>query len=324
MKRTTSIAIAIALSLTLATSCAISERPLTATELLDLGEKYLLELDYEQALVYFEMAIEIDPMNPRGYTGAAEAHIALGDTDSAVAVLQQGSQVLPGNAQISAAQTDLDSLLASPPSEPISSPPPDSPASQSASPETHPNSTESISSPSPSSSSSQSQSASMYSWEELMDFLDLPLIQTSIYDMPGIAPNVIAMYEDGPVPKDDLDGWREQLRRFGLRSSSFTYSQQGDVTGFLISDFIDLDRRHLRVSNNGMIERAFLTNESLEDLWGFSYRLTTKDDVMAILPEKNYQENANGFSYIYYGHGRLTFILDSDNCIVQCFAFWNF
>ena len=73
-----------------------SESPaLTATELLDLGEKYLLELNYEQALVQFLKVIEIEPMNPRGYTGVAEAYVGLGEIEKAVEVLEQGLEVLP-------------------------------------------------------------------------------------------------------------------------------------------------------------------------------------------------------------------------------------
>ncbi|MDR0220969.1 MAG: tetratricopeptide repeat protein, partial [Lachnospiraceae bacterium] len=76
------------------------EPPLTVAELLDLGEKALLDLDYEQALVYFNKVIEIEPMTPRAYTGAAEAYVALGDTDSAMAVLRRGLELLPDNAEI--------------------------------------------------------------------------------------------------------------------------------------------------------------------------------------------------------------------------------
>ena len=65
----------------------IAESPQT---LLDLGEQYLLELDYEQALVQFLRVIEIEPMNARAYIGAAESYIGLGDTDNAIAILEQG------------------------------------------------------------------------------------------------------------------------------------------------------------------------------------------------------------------------------------------
>lgn len=73
---------------------------LSAVELLDLGEKYLLEMDYEQAIICFTRLIEIEPMNPRGYTGAAKAYISLGETEKAVAVLQDGLRSIPENADI--------------------------------------------------------------------------------------------------------------------------------------------------------------------------------------------------------------------------------
>ena len=99
------------LSLTISTACdgvpEQPQQPLTAAELLDLGEKYLLELNYEQALVQFLAVIEIEPMNPRGYTGAAEAYLGLGREDDAITILNRGLQVLPNNIEISAMLNEL-------------------------------------------------------------------------------------------------------------------------------------------------------------------------------------------------------------------------
>ncbi|MDR2713429.1 MAG: tetratricopeptide repeat protein [Clostridiales bacterium] len=84
----------------LCTSCAKPERPLTAAELLDLGEKHLLELNFEQALDQFLKVIVSEPLNPRGYTGAAESYIGLGKPDKAAEILEQGLLVLPDNMEI--------------------------------------------------------------------------------------------------------------------------------------------------------------------------------------------------------------------------------
>jgi hypothetical protein len=120
-------------------ACAKADKPLTAAELLDLGEKYLLELNYEQALVQFLKVIEIEPMNPRGYTGAAEAYIGLGDTANAEAALKQGLTVLPGNAEI---QEKLNEIEATPSLGVIPSPSPevspDSPVEPSIEPSAEP------------------------------------------------------------------------------------------------------------------------------------------------------------------------------------------
>ena len=56
----------------------------------DLGERYLLEENYEQAAIIFEELIEIDPMRPEGYTKAAEAYIALERFDDAQDIIQLG------------------------------------------------------------------------------------------------------------------------------------------------------------------------------------------------------------------------------------------
>lgn len=59
-------------------------------ELLDLGNKYLTEQDYEEAIVAFQEIIEIDPKCEEAYRGLANVYIAMGDYESAIDILQQG------------------------------------------------------------------------------------------------------------------------------------------------------------------------------------------------------------------------------------------
>jgi len=84
----------------LISACAKPVVAPTAFELLDLGEKYLLELNYEQALVQFLAVIDVEPMKPRGYTGAAEAYFGLGDMDAAKIILEQGQAEIGGDESI--------------------------------------------------------------------------------------------------------------------------------------------------------------------------------------------------------------------------------
>jgi len=88
--------------MSLSTSCTQLEQPQSAAELLELGEKYLLELSFEQALVRFLRVVEIEPMIPRGYTGAAEAYIGMGQSDNAVAILEQGLLIINSDESIQA------------------------------------------------------------------------------------------------------------------------------------------------------------------------------------------------------------------------------
>ena len=109
--RTMAIVIIVTMLFSAITACGVvGGLPLSAARLLDLGEKYLLDMDYEQALVQFLKVIEIEPMIPRGYTGAADAYIGLEQPDNAVAILRQGLRAIPGNVEI---QTMLDGLTAS-------------------------------------------------------------------------------------------------------------------------------------------------------------------------------------------------------------------
>ena len=56
----------------------------------DLGVRYLSGGNYEEAIIAFTAAIEIDPKQPDAYLKTAEAYIAIGDIDSAIAALEQG------------------------------------------------------------------------------------------------------------------------------------------------------------------------------------------------------------------------------------------
>ncbi len=60
----------------------------------DLGQKYLLEEDYEAAIVAFTAAIEIESSDIRTYTGLVMAYIGLEDYESAVTMADGGLAVL--------------------------------------------------------------------------------------------------------------------------------------------------------------------------------------------------------------------------------------
>ena len=57
---------------------------------LDLGTKYLDDMDYEQALVAFEAALDIDPMNADAYLGIVEVHIRTNEFEKALEVAKEG------------------------------------------------------------------------------------------------------------------------------------------------------------------------------------------------------------------------------------------
>lgn len=52
--------------------------------------KYLVEMNYEQAIVEFDKILEIDPMNVEAYLGKARAYYAMGDVDKAIDTLKDG------------------------------------------------------------------------------------------------------------------------------------------------------------------------------------------------------------------------------------------
>lgn len=58
--------------------------------LLELGQRYLDELNYEQAAVCFEEYLEIDPKSADAYIGLAEAYIGMEEYSKALDVLEKG------------------------------------------------------------------------------------------------------------------------------------------------------------------------------------------------------------------------------------------
>lgn len=61
-------------------------------EQLDLGYRYLSEMDYEQAEVTFEGILAVDETNYEAYLGLAEVYSAMDETDMAETVLEEASE----------------------------------------------------------------------------------------------------------------------------------------------------------------------------------------------------------------------------------------
>lgn len=63
----------------------VLSRPHSLPRQLELGEKYLTELDYENAVMAFTAAIEIDDRAEQAYWGRGQAYAALGQHEEAIA-----------------------------------------------------------------------------------------------------------------------------------------------------------------------------------------------------------------------------------------------
>ena len=85
-----------------------SETSPTWQEQYDLGVRYLSEGNYEEAILAFTAAIEIDPKKADAYLGMAEVYIAQGNTDAAAEVLTNALAVVEDSAII---QARLDELV---------------------------------------------------------------------------------------------------------------------------------------------------------------------------------------------------------------------
>ena len=70
--------------------CSCEQTSSAWQEQYDLGMRYLSEENYEEAIIAFTAAIEIDPKRPEAYGKAAESYVGLGDLEAAADILEQG------------------------------------------------------------------------------------------------------------------------------------------------------------------------------------------------------------------------------------------
>ena len=89
MKRTVSLLLVLVLLLTLC-GCGKKDGGSTWQEQYDLGVRYLSDGNYEEAIIAFTAAIEIDPKRAEAYLGLADAYIGTGDLDAARRALEDG------------------------------------------------------------------------------------------------------------------------------------------------------------------------------------------------------------------------------------------
>ena len=77
----------------------------------DLGVKYLSEGNYEEAVIAFTAAIEIDEKKPEAYISLAESYQAQEDWENARDALQQGQENCGESGEFTAAWEALEELL---------------------------------------------------------------------------------------------------------------------------------------------------------------------------------------------------------------------
>lgn len=74
------------------TGVSVSRSQSVAREF-EIAERYLSELNYEQAVIEFKNILEIEPMNVEAYLGLAKAYVGLGDTEKALETLRKGYEL---------------------------------------------------------------------------------------------------------------------------------------------------------------------------------------------------------------------------------------
>ncbi len=94
--RAVAIAVVVTIILVLTVGIVIYNTPeKRLARQLDLGNRYLEEQNYEQAIVAFDLAISIDPKSAEAYLGKAEANVGMGNYEQAVEVYKTALQMIP-------------------------------------------------------------------------------------------------------------------------------------------------------------------------------------------------------------------------------------
>ncbi|MCM1059926.1 MAG: tetratricopeptide repeat protein [Eubacterium sp.] len=73
---------------------------ISTVDMLQLADKYLKEMNYEQAIIEFQKVLEIEPKNVEAYIGLADAYIALGDDNKAIEVLEEARRNIENEQRI--------------------------------------------------------------------------------------------------------------------------------------------------------------------------------------------------------------------------------
>ena len=83
----------------------------TWQEQYDLGVRYLSEGNYQEAIIAFTAAIEIDAKRPEAYIGLADTYIALGSYDEAKVVLENALEQVDNLAAVQSKLNEVTGLL---------------------------------------------------------------------------------------------------------------------------------------------------------------------------------------------------------------------
>ncbi len=101
-KKMVGIAVAIIAMVTIVAIVLIapaSARAKEVQEKLSLGDKYLSELNYEQAEAMYLAILEIDPKCEDAYIGLADVYIATGEYEKAEEILKKAEEQLGGETE---------------------------------------------------------------------------------------------------------------------------------------------------------------------------------------------------------------------------------
>lgn len=77
----------------------------------DLGIKYVNEAKYEEAVLAFTKALEIDPMQPSVYISLAESYMRQGDYSSALSTVDKAIEVTGRSQQLTELKNQIANLL---------------------------------------------------------------------------------------------------------------------------------------------------------------------------------------------------------------------
>ncbi len=80
---------------------------------LSLGDKYLAETNYEDAILAFSLVLEIDPQSEEAYIGLVNSYIGFGDYEKALETVNRGIKVIGEKDELLVLMSDIEEKISS-------------------------------------------------------------------------------------------------------------------------------------------------------------------------------------------------------------------
>lgn len=250
-------------------------------EQLSLGEKYLRDLQYEDAVISLRQAIEIDPKREEPYLLLAQVYAAQEEYEDAVTVLEEGLEATGGSEEITSLLEEMESKVSSEPEKQEEKPGQENsssaPSEEVVSPESAQASLERVDA---SVKNEEGQVILQWYYDKLVLEPDTPAFEEINRQAQELCAAYFENTDPGDTPLDTVD---PEYPYMNLTAGEITYNQNGVISVRMDSSFYMggvFNQDHYGVNFN------LETGEKLQLTEVFTLE---KDELLSYLQEQTFQ-----------------------------------